>query len=64
MPIIILLIGLFLYLIPSIVANQRNHNNEGAICILNLLLGWTLVGWVLSLVWACTDNVKKLGELK
>ena len=30
--------------------------NAGAIFALNLLLGWTLVGWVVSLVWALTKE--------
>jgi hypothetical protein len=26
--------------------------------VLNLLLGWTLIGWVASLVWACTADTR------
>lgn len=51
---IILLI--FAYLLPSVVAAKRRHNNEGAIVALNILLGWTVIGWVGALVWAMTDN--------
>lgn len=42
------------YLIPTLVAYCRQHHNGLAIFLLNLLLGWTIVGWVISLVWACT----------
>ena len=28
---------------------------RGAIFVLNLLLGWTLFGWVAALVWACMN---------
>ena len=44
-----------LYFLPAIVgSNKRNYN---AILILNLLLGWTLIGWVIALVWAtCKDK--------
>jgi hypothetical protein len=42
------------YFIPAIVAGARKHHNAGAIFMLNLLLGWTLIGWVGALVWACT----------
>ena len=48
------LIVLALYLIPALVAYNRQHPNAGAILILNLLLGWTVVGWIVSLVWAST----------
>jgi hypothetical protein len=43
-----------LYLFPSLVAISRRHHQRAAIVALNLLLGWTLVGWVISLVWALT----------
>jgi hypothetical protein len=45
-----------LYFIPAIVAGIRHHRNEMAIFMLNLFLGWTLVGWVAALVWACTAD--------
>lgn len=45
------------YFLPAIVANNRGHRNAMAIGVLNLLLGWTFVGWAIALVWACTDNV-------
>jgi hypothetical protein len=55
-----LLVGvcIFLYLLPTCVAANRKHNNEGAILALNLFLGWTLLGWVAALVWALTDNTR------
>ena len=42
------------YLLPSLVAAARGHHNGAAILVFNLLLGWTLLGWPLALVWACT----------
>ncbi|TRZ48114.1 superinfection immunity protein, partial [bacterium] len=30
----------------------RQHKNSLAIFLLNLLLGWTVLGWVVSLVWS------------
>lgn len=44
------------YLLPSIVAHNVQHRNKDAILILNLLLGWTGLGWVIALVWAFTNN--------
>ncbi len=43
---------LALYFLPAIIANRRNHHNENAIAVLNLLLGWTFIGWVVALVWS------------
>jgi hypothetical protein len=48
------LLVLILYFIPAIVASCRGHHNSGAIFALNLLLGWTFVGWVGALVWSLT----------
>lgn len=44
------------YFLPSITANGYNHRNRRAIFALNLLLGWTFIGWALALVWALTDD--------
>jgi Superinfection immunity protein len=43
-----------LYFLPSIVASSRKHHQTGAIIVLNLLLGWTVLGWILAMVWAAT----------
>ena len=40
----------FLYFLPSIIANYKR--NFWSIFALNLLLGWSLIGWVFALVWA------------
>ena len=52
---VVFIIILFVYFLPSYVG--RNKKNFGAILVLNLFLGWTVIGWVVSLVWASTvDN--------
>ena len=52
--IVIFAIVLFLYFIPAMVA--RKHKNHPAILVLNLLLGWTVLGWIGALIWALTDD--------
>lgn len=49
----ILTIGYFL---PTAVALSRNHKNKAAIFLLDLLLGWTFIGWALALVWSFTNE--------
>jgi RsiW-degrading membrane proteinase PrsW (M82 family) len=44
-----------LYFLPSFVAMARGHQNGAAIVILNFLLGWSFIGWVVALVWAFTE---------
>jgi hypothetical protein len=41
-----------IYFLPSIVAYMRKHKQFVPILIVNLFLGWTLIGWVGALVWA------------
>ncbi len=48
------LILIVLYFVPSIVAYFRSHHNTMAIGALNLLLGWTVIGWIAAMVWALT----------
>lgn len=44
--------GCFLYLLPSLIAEDRHHPNKGSIQVVNVLLGWSILGWVLSLAWS------------
>lgn len=48
-----------LYLLPAIIAWRRQHNNRTAIALANILLGWSLFGWVAALVWAFTNPTRK-----
>ncbi len=46
------------YFLPSCVADCRRHHQRHAICVLNLFLGWTVLGWIAALIWASTAVVK------
>jgi hypothetical protein len=51
----ILAIVLFaVYWVPTVIAVVRHHHRVVAIGLVNLLLGWSIIGWVAALVWACT----------
>lgn len=54
--IFVLLIGSLIYFLPTIVAGNHHHRNKSAIAVLNFFLGWTFIGWVVAMIWACTDN--------
>ena len=47
------------YLLPTTIAIIRRRTNTMAIFVLNLFLGWTLVGWVVALVWAVATDTPK-----
>lgn len=40
------------YWIPTISAYSRKNKNATSILLLNLFLGWTVIGWVVALIWA------------
>ena len=50
--VLLIVVALVIYFIPTIVALNRGHRNTAAIFIANLFLGWTFLGWVVCLVWA------------
>ena len=51
---IIAAIAFFFFCLPALVALLRGHPNAGAIIVLLLLFGWTLVGWAVALIWSFT----------
>ena len=44
--------GFVMYFLPSIIAFARSKRDIAGIILLNFLLGWTVIGWVVALVWA------------
>ena len=58
------LLVLFFYMLPSIVAKRRRHRQVKAILVVNIFLGWSFLGWVLSLAWAFTADVVEDDEIR
>lgn len=44
-----------IYFIPTFVAYQRRVPNRPSVAVLNVFLGWTLIGWVVALALAARD---------
>ena len=42
------------YFIPAIIAIYRQHHSRWAIVTLNVLFGWTFIGWAVALIWSLT----------
>ncbi len=61
---LIVLVPLFLiaYFIPFFVAAGRKHRFSTAIGLINLLLGWTVIGWLAAIIWAVNRDVREQGE--
>ncbi len=47
-----LIFSFVLYFVPAIVAAARQTHNSTAILLLNLLLGWTVIGWFVARLMA------------
>ena len=45
-----------LYLLPTIIVATKLHNEKTPVMLLNILLGWTLIGWVAALVMALSNE--------
>lgn len=54
--------GVLFYFIPAFVAWKRRHHQTMAIAALNLFAGWTVVGWIGSLIWSLTAVQETAGE--
>lgn len=51
-----IVVAAMLYALPSIVATYRKHPQLLSIALLNLLLGWSFIGWVAALVWSTSKS--------
>ncbi|MEV7401744.1 superinfection immunity protein [Streptomyces sp. NPDC091267] len=44
------------YFVPTVVALTRGVPNKGSVIVINLLLGWTVVGWIVALAMAARSS--------
>jgi Superinfection immunity protein/Protein of unknown function (DUF2510) len=49
---LIIIFGAAIYFLPSIVAVARHAPDLGAVIVINLFLGWSLIGWVVAFALA------------
>ena len=49
-------LAIAMYFLPSILGH--NKRNAVGIFLVNFFLGWTIVGWVVALFWACTADTR------
>lgn len=45
-----------LYMLPWAIAASRGKANQWTVFLISLFLGWTVVGWIVALVLACTAH--------
>ena len=49
-------IAICLYMLPTIIGAARKVVNVGSVFAINLLLGWTLIGWAVAMAMALRTN--------
>lgn len=52
------------YMLPWAIAATRGKSNSVAVALVNLLLGWTLVGWAVALIMACTAHRQRMNMVQ
>ncbi len=45
-----------LYFAPTIIALCRGHASKLAIFAVNLLLGWSMIGWLWAFIWSLASK--------
>jgi hypothetical protein len=48
---VLVLAAVLLYCLPSILADARGRDDAAQLTLFNVLLGWTIVGWVAAFLW-------------
>lgn len=51
-----LIIAILIYLTPTIIAFCRGHASKWAILAVNILLGWTIIGWLWAFIWSLANK--------
>lgn len=54
------LVAFLVYFLPTLIAMWRDHSGYGRIAVVNLLLGVTVIGWVVALADALSNNMRRL----
>jgi len=46
---------LIIHFLPSYIAYSKNHPSKVLILVLNILMGWTGIGWLVLMFWSMKD---------
>ena len=56
--ILIAIVVLFIYFLPTIIASGRNSTATFLIFLINLFGGWTVALWIFIFIWAFCEKKK------
>jgi hypothetical protein len=54
---------LFFYFFPTLLAWRLGCKSAFKIFLVNLLLGWTLLGWLWAVIWAAVERFGKPSQV-
>jgi hypothetical protein len=54
--IIFILLAVGLYYLPTFICVERKTDNAGSVFVINTLLGWTCIMWLVLLIVAITSR--------
>lgn len=52
---VLLILALIFYLLPTVIALQREAQHTGIITFVNILFGWTVLGWIAAVILAIVE---------
>ncbi len=56
--VIVMALIVLIYLLPTLIAYSREHPQRAGIAVLNIVFGWTLIGWIVVFLWASLARVE------
>lgn len=60
---LIVIAGAAIYFLPAVLAYNYRHEHAQDITLLNIFLGWTIIGWVVALIWAFSKPGSRFDKL-
>jgi hypothetical protein len=60
MEVLAILIAIPIYFLPTIIVCQKAFVLQ--LFLLNLLLGWTIIGWIVALTWSVKKQTKIISQ--
>ena len=57
--VIVLILVLVIYMLPTLIAYSREHPWRAEVAVVNIFLGWTLIGWIVVFLWAALARVEE-----
>jgi Superinfection immunity protein len=55
---VLVVLCLVIYFLPALIGSKRRISASGALFFVNLVFGWTVLGWFLCLIWAATGATR------